>query len=66
MTQVTLHIDNKKKCKAVLEAMEIAYDIQGHSYEMSEAEKKLLKLAEADLAEERVYPYHSHQDILGR
>lgn len=69
MTQVTLHIDDKNKwtaVKTVLEAMGIAYDVQVSNSEISETEKKLLVLAEADVAEERVYPYTSHRDILNK
>lgn len=67
MTLITLHIDDENKwaaVKTVLEDMGIAYDIQEYNSEISARENQLLTLAEADVAEERVYPYTSHRDIL--
>ena len=69
MTQVTLHIDSKKKwvaLKAILEAMEIAYDAQEPVKEFSEKEQLLLQRSEADVVEGRLYEFKSHREILGR
>jgi len=68
MTQVTLHIDNKKKwvaLKTILEAMEIAYDAQEPVKEFSEKEQLLLQRSEADVVEGRLYKFRSHREILG-
>lgn len=71
MTQVTLHIDSKKKwtaIKAVLEAMDIAYDTQQDDVTtiISEKEEVLLLRAKSDVSEGRVFPYSNHREILGR
>jgi len=68
MTQVTLHIDSKKKwaaIKTILEAMDIAYDAQEPVKEVSEKEQMLLQRAEADVAEGRLHKFKSHREILG-
>ena len=69
MTQVTMHIDNKKKLaaiKTILEAMDIAYDAQEPVKKISDKEQMLLQQAEADVTENRLHSFKSHREILGR
>lgn len=69
MTQVTLHIDSKKKwaaIKTILDAMDIAYDAQEPVKKVSKTEQALLQRAEADVTEGRLHPFKSHREILDR
>lgn len=69
MTQVTLHIDNKKKwaaIKTILEAMNITYNAHEPVKEVSKEEQVLLQRAESDVANGRLHPFKSHREILGR
>ena len=66
MTQVTLHINSKKKWAAIrtiLETRDIAYDAQEPAKEISEKEQVLLQRTEADVAEGRLYRFKSHREI---
>jgi len=69
MTQVTLHIDNKKKwaaIKTILEAMDITYDAQESVKEITKKEQAFVERAEADVTEGRLHHFTSHREILGR
>lgn len=69
MTQVTLHIDSKKKwaaIKTILDAMEITYDAQDPVKEITEKERALLQQAKTDVTADRLHSFKSHREILGR
>ena len=69
MIQATLHIDSEKKwaaIRAVLEAMDVAYDTQKPIKEFSDKEQVLLERAEADVVAGRLHKFKSHREILGR
>jgi len=69
MIQATLHIDSEKKwaaIRAMLDAMDVAYDTQEPVKEFSDKEQVLLERAEADVVEGRLHKFKSHREILGR
>jgi len=69
MTQVTLHIDSKKKLtaiKTILEAMGITYVMQESVKDVNKQELALLKKAESDHTDGRLNKYESHRDILAQ
>jgi len=67
MTQVVLNINSKKEwdaLKPILEVMNIEYITQ--NAKMSEREFELMRHAEDDKENGRLYTYASHRGILGR
>lgn len=67
MTQVTIHIDSKKKLNAIkniLESMDIAYVTQELASDVPLQEQILLKKSEFDLTQGRVKKFRSHRQIL--
>ncbi|WP_236974277.1 hypothetical protein [Membranihabitans maritimus] len=67
MTQIKLYIDSKEKweaIKAILEDMNMVYDAQEFSKGISDQEFSLLRQAESDILEKRLYDFKSHRKIL--
>ena len=67
MTQVVLNINSKKEwdaLKPILEVMNIEYITQ--DVKMGEKELELLRQAEDDKENGRLYAYTNHRDILAR
>lgn len=67
MTQIKLYIDSKEKweaIKAILEDMNMVYDAQEFSKGISDQEFSLLRQAESDILEKRLYDFKSHLKIL--
>lgn len=67
MTQVTIHIDSKKKLsaiKTILEAMGITYVTQDPATDINGQEQILLEKADSDIADGRVKKFRSHREIL--
>ena len=67
MTQVTIHIDSKKKLnaiKTILEAMDITYVAQELASDIKSLEQILLKKSESDITNGRVKKFRSHRRIL--
>lgn len=67
MTQIKLYIDSKEKweaIKAMLEDMNMVYDAQEFSKGISDQEFSLLRQAESDILEKRLYDFKSHRKIL--